>query len=143
MPPAAGGAAPTVGSVPACADSLLHWPAALTRSAAVTGRNVKSCLPPENVAQSGLRSNVSGLGRVTLLRLRSDEHAATTQPSVAMAIIRNTIWFSRCIATAPSRLIAVAPAAAWRGPRLPRQPRGIENTSPERPADLLSARFVQ
>src|SRR5215469_14465910 len=98
MPPATSPPA-AVGSAAACPSPLLHCPSALTRSAAVTGRSSKLFLPPEKFAQSGLRSNVSGLGTsVTPLRLRSDEHAAIAHASVAIAIMRSTIWFSRCIA---------------------------------------------
>src|SRR5262249_9737581 len=89
-----------VESFTVCSASPEHWPAALTRSAAVTGRNAKSFLPPEKVAQSGLRSSVSGLGiSVTLLRLRSEEHAATAEPSAIIASTRK-IWLRRCIAAA-------------------------------------------
>src|SRR5215475_15562881 len=101
MPPATGAPA-VVESLPACSPSA-HWPAALTRSADVTGRSASPFLPPENVAQSGLRSKVSGLGtRVRLLRPRSDEHAARAEQNAAAAIKRNPIWFSLCIATAPA-----------------------------------------
>src|SRR6266576_3852663 len=103
MPPATGAAPAVVGSLPACSPSPAHWPAALTRSAAVTGRSVNSFLLPENVAQSGLRSKVSGLGTsVRLLRLRLDEHAARAEQNTATAIMRNPIWFGLCIATAPA-----------------------------------------
>src|SRR5262249_21004239 len=100
IPPVIGAAPAVVESFPACSVSPEHWPAALTRSAAVTGRNAKSFLPPEKVAQSGLRSSVSGLGTsVTLLRLRSDEHADTAEPSAVIASTRK-IWLRRCNAVA-------------------------------------------
>src|SRR6516164_11131297 len=100
MPPATGAPA-ALESAAACPAPLLHCPSALTRYAAVTGRSSKSFLPPEKVVQSGLRSNVSGLGTsVTPFKPRSDEHAAMAKASVAIAIMRNTIWFTRCIATA-------------------------------------------
>src|SRR5262249_1222292 len=100
MPPPTGAPA-AAGSAAASPAPLLHCPSAPTRSAAVTGRSANSFLPPEKVAQSGLRSNVSGLGTsVTPFKLRSDEHAAMAQASVAIAIMRNPIWFTRCIATA-------------------------------------------
>src|SRR5215831_15247855 len=88
-------------SVPACSPSPVHWPAVLTRSAAVTGRRTNSFLPPEKLVQSGLRSKVSGFGTsVTLFRPRSEEHATRTQPTAATAIRRNTICLCPCIATA-------------------------------------------
>src|SRR6266852_4511668 len=84
---------PATGSAAACPAPPSHCPSELTRSAAVTGRSSNSFLPPEKVAQSGLRSNVSGLGTsVTPLRLRSDEHADIAHASVAIAIMRSTIW---------------------------------------------------
>src|SRR4029077_11210175 len=114
MPPATS-APVAVESFPACSPSA-HWPAALTRSAAVTGRSVNSFLPPENVAQSGLRSKVSGLGTsVRLLRPRSDEHAARAEQNTATAIMRNPIWFSVCIATAPAPVTGLDRRAQRRG----------------------------
>src|SRR5262249_48328104 len=119
MPPET--AAPVaVGSAAASPPRLLHCPSAPTRSAAVTGRSSNSFLPPEKVVQSGLRSKVSGLGTsVTPFKLRSDEHAAMAQASVAIAIMRNTIWITRCIAT------ALTPATGL-GTRPPPQLQGYE-----------------
>src|SRR5262249_39785230 len=57
----------------------------------------------ENVAQSGLRIRVSGLGTsVRLFRLRSDEHAPNACTSAAIANACKTIRFARCIAHAPN-----------------------------------------
>src|SRR6266699_1577509 len=105
MPPVTGAAPAVVVSFPACSASPAHWPAALTRSAAVTGRNVKSFLPPEKVAQSDLRSNVSGLGTsVTLLRLRSEEHAATADPNTVMASTRKILLLFFLVVRRPPRV---------------------------------------
>src|SRR5437016_6304100 len=115
MPPVTGADPAVVASFPACSASPAHWPAALTRSAAVTGRNVKSFLPPEKVAQSGLRSNVSGLGTsVTLLRLRSEEHAATAEPNTVMASTCK-ILLRRCLPAARPPRVGIDPRA--RSPR--------------------------
>ena len=79
IPPAASGAARARGlsrRSPRPARPPAHCPSGPTRSAAVIGRSSKSFLPPEKVAQSGLRMSDSGLGAsVTLFRLRSDEQA--------------------------------------------------------------------
>src|SRR6058998_2214408 len=125
MPPAAGGAAAPVGEPAPSAltdrsAAPAHCPAASTRSAAVIGRSSKSLLPPEKVAQSGLRSTVSGLGtRVTLLRPRSDEQPPIAAASPTIATMPVRIRPTRCIAK-PLSTEPVSQAASLLGlrPRL-------------------------
>src|SRR5262249_62361353 len=116
IPPVIGAAPAVVESFPACSVSPEHWPAALTRSAAVTGRNAKSFLPPEKVAQSGLRSRVSGLGTsVTLLRLRSAEHAPSPAANAATASACISDWYRRIAKPSLPARPATGPRSLCRG----------------------------
>src|SRR5262249_56457120 len=98
--------------------------------------------PPENVAQSGLRIRVSGLGTsVTLLRLRSDEQAPTAATSAAAAPMRQANPINRCIAVPrsadiPTLLLSSQRLAAGARSDLPagRLPKVAANGPARRPA---------